>query len=76
VLADCRLCRHFVPLQYCSNKELEEVVSLANARGDKPLGYCRKYRRGVTYYIGKCPGFTGWEEKTYYTVPITKFIEG
>jgi len=59
VKADCRLCIYFVPVEKLS---LESRVVLErwverNRPNEPLLGFCKKFRRPVTYYVGECHGF-------------------
>ena len=56
-MADCRRCIYFKPYRDMSLKEIEQCESLARARGEECLGWCKHYNRGVTHYLGSCPAF-------------------
>lgn len=57
-MADCRRCTFFKKLDELGEQELERAMDTARLRGmDRPLGYCRLFKRGVTYYTGRCSGF-------------------
>ena len=58
-MADCRLCRFYVPEILMSDylkKWAQQWVS-QNRPGSQVLGYCERFGRPVTYYIGSCNGF-------------------
>ena len=73
MIADCRFCKYFIPLDECDGEMLAKVFSLANARGEEPKGYCLRYKRGITYYVGHCKGFER-KETEYKTIPLTKWM--
>ncbi|RLG82588.1 MAG: hypothetical protein DRO39_09435 [Thermoprotei archaeon] len=58
--ADCRLCRHFIPVFLMSGKLREEaLIWIAKNRPNAHLkGWCRKYNRPVTYFTGTCFSFS------------------
>jgi len=60
--ADCRLCRYFVRIDSMEYERLPMELRLkalmtARRRGEKLLGICLAYERGVTYYEGSCKRF-------------------
>ena len=57
MVADCRRCVYFKPSRVMNQRQAAECVELANVRGQECLGWCMKYRRGVTYYTGPCRGY-------------------
>ena len=65
VKADCRKCKFFKPvekLSFASRVVLERWVE-RNRPGEPLLGFCRKFRRPVTYYEGECSGYSPKELK-------------
>ena len=58
--ADCRKCIYFIPIEKMSDDliaKAEEWVE-KNRPGEEVLGWCKAYRRPVTYFEGSCPRFT------------------
>ena len=75
-MADCRKCiffRHWSLLSFTERRLAEEWVEKYR-KGEKPLGYCNHYRRPVTYYTGRCPGYKPRQE--YQPRSILEFIGG
>lgn len=67
-MADCRKCKYFMPVREFNDSMIEEALIL-NARDRvKVLGYCQLWEKYITYYRGKCRGFTprsaGYKQKT------------
>lgn len=55
---DCRACKHFMPLWKLPKELVLEVEREARRYNIRPLGYCLKFRKAVTYFEGYCGGFT------------------
>ena len=57
--ANCRKCIHFIPVEEMSEELIERAFQWIerNRPGETLLGWCRFYRRPVTYFTGSCPGF-------------------
>jgi len=63
--ADCRKCVYFRPvdeLSYESRIVLERWVE-RNRPNEPLLGFCRRFRRPVTYFVGECHGYRPRELK-------------
>ena len=76
VMADCRKCRYFIAFELLSEEYQERAYQQAEKRGVyRPLGWCEYYDRVVTYYRGRCRGFS-----PIYTpparYPITRYLGG
>ncbi len=56
-MADCRKCVFFVGRGGMDAEQLEECEILAARRGERCLGWCRRFERPVTHYVGRCWGF-------------------
>jgi len=62
-MADCRKCKYFKPLHTLRGKEYIDALETARLRTRKtgvyhaPLGYCTRFKRGITYFSGKCKGY-------------------
>ena len=58
-LADCRRCICFRLLGELQPELAEEARRWveANRPGERPLGDCERFRRPVTYYVGRCSGY-------------------
>jgi len=62
--ADCRRCIWFVPLSRMDDELKRRALEwCAMYRPNQSLkGWCRAWRRPVTYYYGTCPKFRTREE--------------
>jgi len=69
-LADCRRCRFFIPLGRMDHdsivraeKWLQWMQKNGKRQGHKILGWCSRYERPVTYYVGRCTGFSPYADR-------------
>ena len=58
--ADCFKCVWFVPRE---GYTLEELWELAKSGSGEPLGYCRKWRKTITYRFGWCRHYRPREQR-------------
>ena len=59
-MADCRMCRFFVPVQELDQATLERAWMMAAKYKYRPgqlLGWCKRYRWPVTRYTVSCRGY-------------------
>ena len=69
------MCRFFIPKEQLDPVTLEQAyVFIAKYRPDQHLlGWCRRYRRPVTYYTGRCSGYTPKDNKPF-SKPLTVYL--
>ena len=73
--ADCRKCMYFRPYEYLTPKEKEEARRWVEMfrTGEPVLGWCSCYKRAVTYYTGRCPGYR--ERVTYRQRSLVDYVK-
>ncbi len=73
--ADCRLCRWFTRVEELDERAREQAEAWVGRyrRGSRLLGYCRYYKRPVTYYEGYCRAFKRLPQPAGR--PITDYLD-
>ena len=60
MIADCRKCEYFIPLDKFEENDMLDLLDEAESmrfHGVDVKGWCCKYHRFVRYYTGKCRGY-------------------
>ncbi len=60
MLADCRKCVYFIPIEKFEEYDMLDLLDEAESlkhHGITILGWCNRFHRFVKYYKGKCRGF-------------------
>ena len=76
-MADCRKCIHFVPPDQLGKLDYWEYEKAESMRFHYPsefLGWCRRWHKMITYYVGKCRYYTPKQARNDLT--ITQFLAG
>jgi len=74
--ANCRNCKHFIPLYRMSLEQVEEAYCWIHHHrpGERLLGWCEAYNRPVTYIEGTCPRYLP-KRKDMGSMKLTSFIQ-
>jgi len=75
-LADCRLCKHFIPLRKIHTTLREALEKEMKEKGIRVLGWCTHYNKEITYYTGECHGFTPKRRGLEKNMLLTDFFKG
>lgn len=75
--ADCRKCVYYLPEEEMDWQEKENALAwIARHRPGKPLlGWCKTYRRPITYYTGSCYRYRPKTRQNKPSKTITMWLE-
>ena len=75
-IADCRLCKRFVPLNQCNPDLRKYLENFARIYNRTVLGWCNARGKPITYYRGHCSAFLPKRRDIDQCAKITDFLKG